>query len=92
MVKGVVMVQSRLGCMLLTLDLLGGLVAAVKNGTLPLDLEVTSEQVLVSRACRMARGRIWRGIGVNSPKLRGPLAELREAGGGFHYLRLRHDG
>lgn len=80
MVKGVVMVQSRLGCVLLTLDLLGGLVAAVKNGTLPLDLEVTSEQVLVSRACRMARGRIWRGIGVNSPKLRRAIDRAARSG------------
>lgn len=38
-------VQSRLRRMLLTLDILGGLVAAVKDGTLPLELEEAAEQV-----------------------------------------------
>lgn len=37
--------QSRFRWILLTLDLLGGLVAAVKDGSLPLELEVAAEQV-----------------------------------------------
>lgn len=41
----VVVVQSRLILILLTLDLLGGLVAAVKDGSLPLEIEETAAQV-----------------------------------------------
>lgn len=46
-VNGIVttVMQSIHRWLLLTLHLLGGLVAAVKDGTLPLELEVAAEQV-----------------------------------------------
>lgn len=81
--------------MFLTLDLLGGLVAAVEDGSFPLNLEVAAERCVRLKSLELGAWPAAEGIGgasMSTAKVSRPSRELQGEGDGFQYLHLRHDG